>query len=139
MKTSTLKIKKNLSLKIFDDNENIQIIPDNPERSKFNKKNTVTQIDDIIYLSGASFSLNSKYLYSNNYTHIINCAYLSKQFQSLILDNVKYLLLDIKDDPLFNLEAYFYKAIEFIEEVKRVKGKLLIHCYEVSLIFNQLN
>ena len=99
------------------------------------KDKTRSECSDIcknIYLSGFNFSVDENFLRQNKFTHIINCAIGSKNFQTQTFSQIDYLLLDLKDEPGFDLIYSIYLATEFIEKAIRQNGKLLIHCYEVN-------
>jgi hypothetical protein len=94
-----------------------------------------THIIDNIYVSGYSISQDYEYLTKNSFTNILNCASGSKNFKSELHSGIEYLLLDLKDDPEFDIIYAIYLTIDFIENnVKKNGGNILIHCYEVIMI-----
>jgi hypothetical protein len=92
-----------------------------------------SQILDNIYISGYNVSLDYEYLIKNNFTNILNCAVGSKSFKSQIFEGINYLLLDLKDDPGFDLIYAIYLTVDFIEKNIKGDGKILIHCFEVII------
>ncbi len=88
------------------------------------------QILDNIYLSSYKWAQDKDFLTSNNFTHILNCAVGSRNFKNETYENFNYLLLDLKDDPGFDIIFAIYSTIDFLER-GRDKGKVLIHCVEV--------
>jgi hypothetical protein len=91
-----------------------------------------SQISENIFISGYNVSLDLDYLLKENFTHILNCAYGSKNFKSQIYDNFEYLLLDLKDEPEFDIIYAIYLSIDFLEKCQKKNGKVLIHCVEVK-------
>jgi hypothetical protein len=89
-------------------------------------------IIDEIYLSGYQVGNDYEFLRKNNFTHIINCASSSKSFTPVFYEDFSYLLLDIKDEPGFDIMYYIYLCIDFIENAGKTNShrKILIHCYE---------
>lgn len=85
-----------------------------------------------IYLSGFNSALDEQLLSKIGITHVLNCAVGSKNFKTKLFQNVKYLLLELKDQPGFDLIHSIYLTIEFIENLINQGGKLLIHCSEVN-------
>ncbi len=47
---------------------------------------------------------------------------------------IQYLLLDIKDEPGFDLIYSIFQTIDFIENCLKENGRVLIHCFEVNKI-----
>ena len=96
-----------------------------------NYKNECSEIMNNIYISGYKFSCDYDFLIKNNFTSIINCAGSSKNFQQQKYNDFKYLTLDIKDDPGYEIINEIMLSIKFIEDCNNSKsGKLLIHCFE---------
>ena len=83
-----------------------------------------------IYISGYHPSSDYDFLMQNNFTHILNSAGSSRNFTPKFYDKIEYLVLDIKDEPGFNLIYSIYSAIDFIEKSIKSEGKILIHCFE---------
>ncbi len=97
-----------------------------------NTKSQCNHIINDIYLCGYEKSIDYQYLKTNKFTHIINCAGSSKRFQSAKFEDFKYLVLDIKDEPNFDILGNAVSTvIEFIKLADSVnQRKILIHCYE---------
>jgi serine/threonine/tyrosine-interacting protein len=104
----------------------------NSDDSKL-KKMECNEILENIYLSGSQSACNYEFLLKQNFTHIVNCATGSKSFKSEYFEEIKYLLLDMKDEPGFDIIFAVYSTIDFIESALAQGGKILIHCYEVCL------
>ena len=86
---------------------------------------------DNIYLSNYKSSLDKSFLISNNFTHIINCAYGSKLFTPSNFSEITYYNIDLKDDVDVNLTNIIINFINFLKEVSQNKNnKILIHCAE---------
>ena len=118
------KLKSKLSLKIS--------IPENKINAPIkNIKNECNHIIDNIYLSNYKSSLDKSFLISNNFTHIINCAYGSKLFTPSNFSEIIYYNIDLKDDEDVNLTNIIINFINFLKEVSQNKNnKILIHCAE---------
>ncbi len=98
-----------------------------------NHKLECSHIFDNFYISGYNVSLNKELLIKENFTHIINCAAGSQNFKPEIFSEFEYLLLDVKDDPGFDIIYAIYMTIDFIETAVSKNGKILIHCVEVTI------
>lgn len=94
-----------------------------------------SKIYENIYLSSYRNAIDNHFIINNCFTHIINCAYGSKNFVPKIFDNIEYLSLDLKDDPSFDIIYAIFSCIDFIENAIKKQGKILIHCYEVKIYF----
>lgn len=122
-----LKSKLSLSVKIP-----ISSIDHLDSRKMTFIKRECSLISNDIYISGYHYSLDYDFLKKNNFTHIINCAGGSKRFTTHMYDDFQYLVLDMKDDPNFNLENSAKEVIKFIEKADALypNRKILIHCFE---------
>lgn len=124
-----LKTKLSLKVKIPTANKN---------RNDFSQENqqgkkVCNHIIDNIYLSGYFIASDIDYLKKNKFTHLINCAYTSKSFDSKNFNEIEYLNLNLNDDPSFNIIDYFQKFVDYIENIishKRDNYKILVHCFE---------
>jgi len=56
--------------------------------------------------------------------HIVSCADAVKRFP----EDFNYLVLDLKDKPLFPIHEYFDTAYQFIDDCVNKKEKVLLHC-----------
>jgi predicted protein tyrosine phosphatase len=122
-----LKSKLSLSVKIpINSMEHLD------NRKKTFNKSECSLIANEIYISDYQYSVNYEFLKMNKFTHIINCAGGSKRFTTHKYDDFEYLVLDIKDDPNFNLENSAKEVIKFIEKADALcpNRKILIHCFE---------
>lgn len=98
-----------------------------------------SHISGEIYLSGYHPATDELFLTSNNFTHVLNCAFGSRSFKPVLFEGIDYLLLDLRDEPGFDLIYSIYQTIDFIEKAVKQNGKVLIHCAEVSTaLFNHI-
>merc|ERR1712096_111846 len=44
------------------------------------------------------------------------------------IGNIKYLYINVNDNPDANIKKYFSTIINFIDETKKNGGKCLVHC-----------
>jgi hypothetical protein len=93
-------------------------------------KSECHHILDNIYISGYRWAQDEDFLTSNNFTRILNCAVGSRNFKTQTYEKIDYLLLDIKDDPAFDIILPIYSTIDFLENTQN-SGNVLIHCVEV--------
>lgn len=63
-------------------------------------------------------------------THIVNCC--AAKCGNYFPDRFKYLSLELKDTPEFDLSSYLFQAVEFIQEALDFEGKVFIHCNQVN-------
>ena len=86
-------------------------------------------VDGLIYLGSDFIAKDKSMLDSFGITHVINCSgdyspnYHEKQ-------GIEYKTYHLKDHISENIECIFYDAIQFIEKVKDLKGKVYIHCVQ---------
>ncbi len=105
-----------------------------------NNRNTISQITDNIYISGYLIGKNISFLKENNFTHIINCSLGSsmEDAQNELSNNqlyekegIKYLAINLRDDPEIDIIHHFFKIIDFISSDKETENKkILFHCIE---------
>ena len=118
---------KNLKLNI----KLAQNIQSSERRDDQSSKLECTKVIENIYLSSYHTAADISFLKNLGITHIINCATGSRHFKNLFLEEIEYLLLDIKDEPGYDLIYSIYLTIDFIEKCIKIGGKILIHCFEV--------
>ena len=125
-----LELKNKLSLKIKLPFEKENILT-NHEELKCSKKDCHHIIDNI-YLSGYYIASDYDYLKKNDFTHLINCAFSSRNFNSQKFDQIEYLNLIMNDDPGYLIGENLEIFIEFIEKIKQEnkQSKILVHCFE---------
>lgn len=109
---------------------------DNKENDILFNKNECSKICENIYLSSYRHSIDKSFIKNNSFTHIINCAIASKNYSPIHFDKMEYLNLDLKDDPGFDILYSIFCCIDFIENALKKNGKILMHCYEVSIYFD---
>ena len=117
----------------------LNLIPQE-ETPKYNRYNTNDKnqdedyneiIKDFLYISGYKTASTLSDLQKLQITNIINCS--GDLCENLSKDDelgIKYLTLNIRDNVSENIECLFFKCINYIDEVKEKKGKVLIHCYK---------
>ena len=80
-------------------------------------KSQCNHITGNIYLSSYKKAQDLEFLKSNEITHIVNCAPLSKSFEPVYFENLQYLCLDLKDEPGYDLISVIFSFIEFLEKI----------------------
>ena len=88
-------------------------------------------IKDFLYISGYKTASTLSDLQKLQITNIINCS--GDLCENLSKDDdfgIKYLTLNIRDNVSENIECLFFKCINYINDVKEKKGRVLIHCYK---------
>ena len=122
------KIKKNLNFKIK--------IPSKTEIKEgplfSDNKSTITEINPNIYISGYIIANDIDYLLKNNFTHVLNCcsgSSLINNSPSVNYMNIKYLKINLRDDPNADIINALFLTINFIEDGQE-NNKILFHCVE---------
>ena len=98
--------------------------------SEYYSKHLSEIIPNFLYISSYNATKNLELLEKNKITHIINCAadFCENVFEK---DNkFTYLSFYLKDHVLENIECIFYECIQFIENVREKKGRVLVHCIQ---------
>ena len=85
-------------------------------------------ITDFLYISGYKTASTPCDLQNLKITNIINCS--GDLCENLYFSGIDYLTLNIRDNVSENIECLFFKCINYINEAKEKKGKVLIHCYK---------
>ena len=85
-------------------------------------------IPNFLYLSSYNAAKNKELLIQNKITHVINCA--ADFCENVYSKELKYLAFYLKDHVMENIECVFYESIEFIENVKKSNGRVLVHCIQ---------
>ena len=120
------KIKKNLKIKIPSKIE----IKEGPLFS--DNKSTITEIYPNIYISGYIIANDIDFLLKNNFTHVLNCcsgSSLMNNTPSVNYMNIKYLKINLRDDPNADIINPLFLTINFIEDEEK-NNKILFHCVE---------
>ena len=112
------RIKMNLKEELNMDN-----IIDTKKEEDFNEILT-----DFLYISGYKTASTASDLQNLKITNIINCS--GDLCENLSFSGIDYLTLNIRDNVSENIECLFFKCINYINEAKEKKGKVLIHCYK---------
>ena len=111
------RIKMNLKEELSMDNIEIK------KEEDFNEI-----ITDFLYISGYKTASTPCDLQNLKITNIINCS--GDLCENLCFSGIDYLTLNIRDNVSENIECLFFKCINYINEAKEKKGKVLIHCYK---------
>ena len=111
------RIKMNLKEELSMDNI------DTKKEEDFNEILT-----DFLYISGYKTASTASDLQNLKITNIINCS--GDLCENLSFSGIDYLTLNIGDNVSENIECLFFKCINYINEAKEKKGKVLIHCYK---------
>ena len=108
--------------------------------NEINNRNTISQITDNIYISGYLIGKNLSFLKNNNFTHVVNCSLGSSMeyphdelLNNQVYENegIKYLSINLRDDPEIDIIYHFYQIIDFISSDKETSNKkILFHCIE---------
>ena len=112
---------------------------DNNEIKKEEDYNEI--VNDFLYISGYKTASTVSDLQSMKITNIINCS--GDLCENLSFSGINYLTLNIRDNVSENIECLFFKCINYINEAKEKKGRVLIHCYKgvsrsVSILISYL-
>ena len=89
-------------------------------------------LKDFLYISSYKTASTITDLKHLKITNIINCS--GDLCKNLKLEsssiNIEYLTLNLRDNVSENIECLFFKCINYINDVKDKKGRVLIHCYK---------
>ena len=112
---------------------------DNNEIKKEEDYNEI--VNDFLYISGYKTASTASDLQNMKITNIINCS--GDLCENLSFSGINYLTLNIRDNVSENIECLFFKCINYINEAKEKKGRVLIHCYKgvsrsVSILISYL-
>ena len=122
------KIKKNLNFKIKIPSK-IEI----KEGPLFTvNKSSITEITPNLFISGYIIATDIEYLQKNNFTHVLNCcsgSSLINETQRINYNNIKYLKINLRDDPNADIINAIFSTINFIEDNGK-NNKILFHCVE---------
>lgn len=88
--------------------------------------NLPSKFNDFIYIGNDSSSSNKEYMKSIGITHVIR---IGINLKDHYLDEFLYFTISENDTLEDNLYPYFIPTYNFIENVKKIDGKLLIYCY----------
>ena len=131
------EIKRNnrLSLDIIKDIPKYSRIKTNRNDCYYNRTQEEDYneiIKDFLYISSYKTASTITDLKNLKITNIINCS--GDLCENLKPDpssiKIEYLTLNIRDNVSENIECLFFKCIDYINEVKEKKGRVLIHCYK---------
>lgn len=82
---------------------------------------------NFLYLGDLTDARNESKIRDLGITHIVNVTTEIPNFiQSL--PKIDYFNINVNDTPRDNISAKFMDAINFIENVRKINGKVLVHC-----------
>jgi len=124
---STDKLRRSLTL--------VNFVKDAEPDDKLKRKAKLDYFDRIcseiisgLYLSSCRVAKNKRMLQHNGITHIINCA--GNRYPNLFLDTFEYLTLNLLDKNDEEIASLFFYVLEYIDNVVKKNGKVLIHCHQ---------
>lgn len=128
-----IKLKNKFQLKIQIPKTNINL--SNNQSSQENNRCTINEITDNIYTGGYLVLQDTSYLISNNFTHVINCASgssLENKNNINKIPSIKYLSIDLRDDPGADIIKCIFQTINYIESKENniINKKIFFHCIE---------
>lgn len=82
-------------------------------------------LEDFLYLGGVSSANNLPGLQQLRINYVLNTAI---DADNRFPDKLIYMKFDLDDTPEENIERYFDKGRQFIEEAKKNKGRIIVHC-----------
>eukprot|EP01080_Neovahlkampfia_damariscottae_P001638 gene1638-12763_t len=82
-------------------------------------------LNDFLYLGSGKDALNYENLKKNNIKNVLN---LTEEWPILKKSNLNYKRIPLKDVKHQNIIDCFEEAIQFINEIKLKKEKILVHC-----------
>jgi hypothetical protein len=83
-------------------------------------------LNNFLFIGDQIDSENIKLLEDKKITNIINCAY---ELENKFPNKFKYLKLNILDNTDFDIIKYFNEIYDYIENCRKQKCRILIHCY----------
>lgn len=84
------------------------------------------EILPFLYLGSAAHAVDTEALKKLGVTAMINCQ--KQNIRDVDIDGFKVIQVPIDDNNSANIKQYFDKVIDFINEEKRLDGKILVHC-----------
>ena len=131
------KIKNNnrISLDIIKDIPKYSRIKTNRNDCYYNRTQEEDYneiIKDSLYISSYKTASTVTDLKNLKITNIINCSgdLCENLSNDSSLLNIEYLTLNIRDNVSENIECLFFLCINYINDVREKKGRVLIHCYK---------
>jgi protein-tyrosine phosphatase len=89
---------------------------------------TANSVDDNIFISGFAIAQHAPFLLDNGITRVIKL-FREKDDDKHIVPGIKYLRINAKDTPTYDLSEHFNICLEFINEGIDNREKILIHCH----------
>ena len=130
-----IKNNNRISLDIIKDIPKYSRIKTNRNDCYYNKTQEEDYseiIKDFLYISSYKTASTVTDLKNLKITNIINCSgdLCENLSNDSSLLNIDYLTLNIRDNVSENIECLFFLCINYINNVKEKKGRVLIHCYK---------
>ena len=130
-----IKNNNRISLDIIKDIPKYSRIKTNRNDCYYNKTQEEDYseiIKDFLYISSYKTASTVTDLKNLKITNIINCSgdLCENLSNDSSLLNIEYLTLNIRDNVSENIECLFFLCINYINDVKEKKGRVLIHCYK---------
>lgn len=90
----------------------------------------INHVYNNVYIGDFASACNLKKLKEYGITHIIT---VIRGVDAMFPNDFEYLLLDVGDNPNYNIKCYFDSTNNFIDKCVKNNGKVLVHCmYGVS-------
>lgn len=89
---------------------------------------TANFVDDNVFISGYAIAQHAPFLLDNRITRVIKL-FREKDDDKYIVPGIKYLRIDAKDIPTYDLSKHFNTCLEFINEGIDNRERILIHCH----------
>lgn len=86
-----------------------------------------SRIEPWLYIGGEAVAKDLSVLQQNNITHILNCAATLIECPH---EGITYHELPLMDDPMEQIDRYFYPVLEMLESVKESGKSILVHCHQ---------
>eukprot|EP00727_Mastigamoeba_balamuthi_P010914 m51a1_g6445 putative map kinase phosphatase (682) ;mRNA; r:395251-397296 len=86
----------------------------------------ISSILDWLLLTGEGAAADLQLLKRSGVTHVLNCA--SRLCPTYFPDHFTYWSLDLLDDGREDLICLLYNVIDWLENVRSTKGKVVVHC-----------
>ncbi|XP_042488797.1 dual specificity protein phosphatase 1-like [Macadamia integrifolia] len=91
--------------------------------------NVPCKIEEGLLLGSVGAASNKNALKSLNITHILTVANLSAMDWSTHPNDFMYKTIDVADREDTDIAQYFDECFDFIDEAKRLGGRVLVHCF----------
>ena len=89
---------------------------------------TANRVDDNIFISGFAIAYHQPFLSDKKITRVIKL-FREKDDDKYMVPGIKYLRIDAKDTPSYDISKHFDDCLEFIKQGLEHNEKILIHCH----------